>query len=86
MALTCDEWLRRYRARILYHQPNLSRELLDDYGTIDTYQAMSLDFPDDPELAVDIDPDLAYVEHQPVRKGATFAPPRRKPEVSKQED
>ena len=61
MALSCAKWLERYRARIVYHQPGISRELLDSYATVDTFEVMSVDFPDDPEFAVDIDPDLAYV-------------------------
>ena len=86
MALTRDEWLRRYRARILYHQPDLGCEVLDDYVTTDTYEAMRVDFPDDPELAVDIDPDLAYADQVPVKKSLSVAQSRRRSEVSQQED
>ena len=87
MALTRDEWLRRYRQRILYHQPSMSPALLDDYATLDTYHVMSLDFPDEPEFAVDIDPDLAYVEQAPSKESPSSAVPRRsRTEVSRHDD
>lgn len=86
MALTRDEWLSRYRKRILYHQPELSAALLDGYATGDTYEVMSLDFPDDPEFAVDIDPDLAYVAQVPAKQTAPPTQRRSRSESSKQDD
>ena len=87
MALTRDEWLSRYRKRILYHQPAMSPALLDDYATVDTYDVMSLDFPDEPEFAVDIDPDLAYVGHAPAKETPSPSPQRRsRPELSPRDD
>ncbi len=87
MTLSRDEWLSRYRARILYHQPSMTRALLDDYATSDTYEAMSLEFPDEPEFAVDIDPDLAYVEQAPAKESAASVKQRRsRPEPSRHDD
>jgi hypothetical protein len=86
MALSSAKWLERYRARIVHHRPDISRELLDDYATIEAYEVMSVDFPDDPELAVDIDPDLAYVDHLPVKQPVSPIRKKRWPESSPHED
>ena len=86
MALSSAKWLERYRARIVFHQPGISSELLDDYATMETYLVMSPDFPDDPEFAVDIDPDLAYVERPAPKKSASPLQPRRYCDDSNRED
>lgn len=86
MALSSAKWLERYRARILHHQPDISVGLLDDYATIETYDVMSPDFPDDPELAVDIDPDLAYVERPKPKKTSSASRSRRWPDDSQRDD
>lgn len=87
MALSSDQWLKRYRARIVHHRPEISGELLNDYATIETYEVMRLDFADDPEMAVDIDPDLAYPDRSHSTKTASPARPGRRTEnSSKSED
>lgn len=86
MALSSSQWLERYRARIVSHQPDISRELLDDYATIETYEVMSEDFPNDPELAVDIDPDLARADRPPMKTGVPAVRKRGWSDTSKQED
>jgi len=55
-------------------------------ATIETYDVMSPDFPDDPELAVDIDPDLAYVERAKPKKTVSSPRSRRWQDDSQRDD
>jgi hypothetical protein len=48
-----NEWLRRYRARLLERRPSLTGEELDELANIEAHEALSADYPDNPERAVD---------------------------------
>jgi hypothetical protein len=48
-----NEWLRRYRARWLERRPSLTTEEIDEFADIEAHEALSADYPDNPEQAVD---------------------------------
>lgn len=46
-------WLSRYRARLLERRPSLTGEELDELASIEAHEALSAEYPDNPEKAVD---------------------------------
>jgi hypothetical protein len=48
-----DEWLRRYRAELNGRCPTLTEEELAEYANIEAHEALSGEYPDNPERAVD---------------------------------
>jgi hypothetical protein len=53
MEMSREEWLRRYRAHYKSRKPDLPEEYLDDIVTIEAHEALSGEYPNDPERAVD---------------------------------
>ena len=48
-----DEWLRRFRARLLELNPSIPDDVLAAMAGIEAHEALSADYPDNPEKAVD---------------------------------
>ena len=57
--LAPKEWLRRYRAQLAKRCPQYDKEMLDELTGLEAHEALSAEYPDNPELAVDEDPDIA---------------------------
>jgi hypothetical protein len=51
--MTRIEWLRRYRERYHSRRPHLTAKQLDDLADVEAYDALSGEFPDDPEAAAE---------------------------------
>lgn len=52
LTLDREEWLRRFRKHLALRYPGFTAEMLAEY-TEDAYEALSSDYPSDPEKAVD---------------------------------
>ena len=48
-----DEWLRRFRARLLERNPSIPDDVLAAVAGIEAYEALSRDYPENPEKAVE---------------------------------
>lgn len=48
-----DEWLRRFRARLLKRNPSIPDDVLAAVAGMEAYEALSAAYPDNPEQAVD---------------------------------
>lgn len=53
-----QEWLARYRAAILAKRPEMPLPVLDDLCGIPAHEALSIEYPDNPEKAVSDDRDF----------------------------
>ena len=63
-----DEWLRRYRARLLECEPSLSKEELEEVAGIEAHEALSAEYPNNPEQAVDDERECEGHEAQRARQ------------------
>ena len=57
MEMPRDEWLRRFRARYKVRRSVLSEEYLDEIASLEAHEALSGEYPNEPELAADVDLD-----------------------------
>ena len=53
MSLTQDEWLRRYRAQFTACRPAIAAEKIDELVTVEAWQVLGEEYPDNPERAAD---------------------------------
>ena len=63
-----NEWLRRYRARLIERQPSLSEEELEEVAGIEAHEALSAEYPNNPEQAVDHERECEGHEAQRARQ------------------
>jgi hypothetical protein len=62
--MTRDEWLRRYRERHRQRRPHMTRQQLDD---VEAYETLSVDYPNDPEAAADVELSNSKDDDDPAR-------------------
>ena len=48
-----DEWLRRFRARLMERNPSIPADVLAGVAGTEAYESLSAKYPDNPENAVD---------------------------------
>ncbi|MGH8139896.1 MAG: hypothetical protein ACREVV_17095 [Steroidobacteraceae bacterium] len=48
-----EEWLHRYRARLIERRPGLTSRDLDDFAGMQAYADLCVDHPEQPEKAAD---------------------------------
>jgi hypothetical protein len=48
-----EEWIRRFRARLLERNPSMAADVLAGIAGSEAYDALSAHYPDNPEDAVD---------------------------------
>jgi len=53
--LSPEEWLRRFRARLLERNPSITDDVLIKVAGIEAYETLNARYPDNPENAVDDD-------------------------------
>jgi hypothetical protein len=51
--MNCEEWLRRYRDRLLERRPGLTNRDLYDLANVEVYYELCGDYPEHPEKAAD---------------------------------
>ena len=59
-----DEWLRRFRARLLERNPAIPVDVLAGMAGIEAYESLSAKYPDNPENAVDDEADEGPEHHK----------------------
>jgi hypothetical protein len=48
-----EEWLRRFRARLMERNPSIPANVLGELAGDEAYESLSAEYPEDPEKAVD---------------------------------
>lgn len=59
-----NEWLHRYRVRWLERCPDITAERLGEVTDFETWQVLSLEYPERPECAVDEELEQAIARHE----------------------